>query len=375
MDYSAAQILFLNFLPGVGNSTFWQIVNQYPRFNDLLSDKALIAKLPEKAVPDIVKLQEQGDQCPLMQRAFAELDLVEQTGVSLLTYRDPEYPSLLKEISSSPPMLYVRGDISMLSFPQIAMVGSRNTSSNGRQTAESFSSELAANGFVITSGLALGIDASAHKGAIKAGGKTIGVIGTGIDRVYPARNARLFEDIVSSGGAIVSEFPLGTEAVPHNFPRRNRTISGLSCGTLVVEAALKSGSLITARYALEQNREVFAIPGSIHNPLSRGCNSLIKSGAKLVERAEDILEELSGMMAYQWENLGIQRSTVKPALPKAVLTEAEEKVYEQVGFDYIGSDDILNNLDLPIGDVMAHLMSLELKGRIALEGPGYIRLI
>ena len=378
MDYSAEQILFLNYLPGIGTSKFWQIVNQYPNFETLKTCESIVFKLPESARGEFLAYQKLGEGCATMSKVHQELEKVERSDASLIVYSDEDFPPLLKEISCCPPALYVRGDKSLLNFPQVAIVGSRNPSAVGRQTAENFSADLAASGFSITSGLALGIDTAAHKGALKAEGKTLAVIGTGIDKVYPARNARLFDKIIESGGALVTEFPMGTAALAHNFPRRNRTISGLSCGTLVVEAALKSGSLITARYALEQNREVFAIPGSIHSPLSRGCNSLIKSGAKLVERTQDVVDELSNMIALQWENLeltGQNSNAAKTNLPQNDLTAVEAKIYEQIGFDYICSDEIVNRVDLPIGEVMAQLMSLELKGRIALEAPGYIRTV
>ena len=199
-----------------------------------------------------------------------------------MTLHDARYPELLKQIADPPSILFVQGDVSLLAKWQIALVGSRNPSASGRDTAYEFSRYLAQDGITINSGLAMGIDAASHQGALAAGGKTIAVIGTGLDRVYPAKHRELAHEIASTG-AIVSEFALGTSPRAENFPRRNRIISGLSLGTVVVEAAVKSGSLITARMAMEQGREVFAIPGSIHNPLARGCHQLIRQGAKLVE--------------------------------------------------------------------------------------------
>ena len=219
-----------------------------------------------------------------------DLNWLAQPDNHLLTCDDPAYPKQLQEIPDAPPVLFVRGSIDLLSRPQIAIVGSHNPSSQGKQTAQDFAGTLAACGFVITSGLALGIDAASHIGALRSGGLTIAVAGTGLDRIYPARHKQLALEIVENG-AIISEFPPSTTAKAGHFPRRNRIISGLCIGLLVVEAARQSGSLITARLALEQNREVFAIPGSIHNPLARGCNALIREGAKLVETTRDILEE------------------------------------------------------------------------------------
>lgn len=209
----------------------------------------------------------------------------------LLTLHDPRYPHLMREIPDPPPLLFVHGNADALATPQLAVVGSRNPTPAGRETAHDFAAHLAAAGLTISSGLAVGIDAASHRGALDAGGLTLAVTGTGLDRVYPAQHADLAREIAARG-ALISEFPPGTPARPEHFPRRNRLISGLSLGVLVVEAAVHSGSLITARHALEQGREVFAIPGSIHNPQARGCHALIRQGAKLVETVADIMEEL-----------------------------------------------------------------------------------
>ena len=220
-----------------------------------------------------------------------DLAWLSQNNNYAITFNEANYPYQLKEIADPPPILFVRGNPDLLAAPQIAIVGSRNPSASGEETAFNFAKTLSQHGFTITSGLALGIDAASHRGALSAKGYTIAVAGTGLDRVYPARHKDLATEIVNTG-AIISEFPPGTTAKANHFPRRNRIISGLCQGLLVVEAAKQSGSLITARMALEQNREVFAIPGSIHNPLARGCNALIRQGAKLVETTQDILEEL-----------------------------------------------------------------------------------
>ncbi|MDR1934919.1 MAG: DNA-processing protein DprA, partial [Candidatus Accumulibacter sp.] len=215
----------------------------------------------------------------------------QEPGQRVVTLADPAYPRALLEIADPPSLLYVLGRVELLEWPVLAIVGSRNPTPQGVLNAERFAGALSAAGFVIASGLALGIDAAAHRGALAAQGDTIAFVGTGIDRVYPARNRDLAHEI-GAKGVIVSEFPLGTPVVASNFPRRNRLISGIARGVLIVEAAVGSGSLITARLAAEQGREVFAIPGSIHSPQSRGCHRLIRDGAKLVETAQDILEEL-----------------------------------------------------------------------------------
>ena len=373
MQYSKEQILFLSFLPGVGPVTLQQILSHYSDFESLCGDVEFLERLPVKAKHLLLEYIDRDEKSRLMQQVLAEIERVNQTpDCCLVTIVDQQYPTLLKEISGCPPFLYVKGDPVCLGLPQIAIVGSRNTSNSGRQTAHTFAKELGASGFVVTSGLAMGVDTEAHSGALAGNGKTIGVIGTGIDQVYPKRNIRLAEEIVATGGAIVSEFPIGTSPVAQNFPKRNRTISGLSCGTLVVEAALRSGSLITARYAMEQNRELFAIPGSIHNPLARGCHSLIKQGAKLVETAQDIVDELSGLLSFQWQQLEDKEKEVQVET-QISLSDIEIEVLKHIGFDQTGADEITERSGLSVADVISHLMSLELKGLIYAEGTGYIR--
>lgn len=287
----------------------------------------------------------------------------------VVTLHDPRYPELLKQIPDPPSMLYVQGDVSLLSQWQIALVGSRNPSASGRDTSYEFSRYLAGGGITITSGLAMGIDAAAHQGALAAGGKTIAVIGTGLDRVYPAKHRDLAHDIAKNG-TIVSEFPLGTPPRAENFPRRNRIISGLSLGTLVVEAAIRSGSLITARMALEQGREVFAIPGSIHNPLARGCHQLIREGAKLVETANDILEELGAMAGVQ---AFVEAEQSQSAL-SSELDSDYQMLFKYLGYDPIQIDDLIERCELTADAVSSMLLLLELQGEIeSLPGGRYVR--
>ncbi len=285
---------------------------------------------------------------------------------TIVTLNDPTYPAQLKEIDNPPPLLFIQGDIDLLRQPQIAIVGSRNPSPQGIQTARQFAHTLSRYGFVITSGLALGIDAAAHQGALEANGRTIAVAGTGLDRVYPARHKQLATDILEHG-AIISEFPPGTQAKASNFPRRNRLISGLCLGLLVVEAAKQSGSLITARLALEQNREVFAIPGSIHNPLARGCNALIREGAKLVETTDDIFEELG---EYN------QQPDAEPVENiKTGLDPEQENLLNLVQFSPTTIDYLIEESGLSIEIISSILLVLELEGYIASQpGSSYIRL-
>jgi DNA processing protein len=300
--------------------------------------------------------------------AIIDTDLawLAQANNSAITFNDPRYPAQLKEISDPPPLLFVRGNAALLSRPQIAMVGSRNPSHSGKEIAFDFAKTLSHCGFVITSGLALGIDAASHRGALSVHGDTIAVAGTGLDRVYPAQNKSLATEIVNAG-AMISEFPPGTTAKANHFPRRNRIISGLCQGLLVVEAAKQSGSLITARMALEQNREVFAIPGSIHNPLARGCNALIREGAKLVETTQDILEEL---------NQYIQEDKVIFELPlQSVLDLEQQTLLNLVMFSPTSIDNLVEKSGESVEVISSMLLILELQGYLeAIPGGCYTRI-
>ena len=283
-----------------------------------------------------------------------------------LTLYDDGYPSQLKEISNPPPVLFVKGHVDLLGEPQIAMVGSRNPSPVGINTAIEFAQALAAAGFVITSGMALGIDAASHQGALNVNGRTIAVAGTGLDRVYPARHKQLATQIVEHG-ALVSEFSPGTTAKANHFPRRNRIISGLSIGLLVVEAAQQSGSLISARLALEQNREVFAIPGSIHNPLARGCNALIRQGAKLVETAQDIFEELG-----QYNQTHIIQA---PQINQMSLDLEQQNLLKLIAYNPTTVDTLVQESGWSAEVVSSMLLVLELQGYIAAAAGGsYFRI-
>ncbi len=294
----------------------------------------------------------------------------------LLTPADAAYPALLREIATPPPQLFVRGHVAALSLPQLAIVGSRNATPVGAETAHNFASHLAARGFCITSGLAEGIDAAAHRGALAVGGRTVAVCGTGPDIVYPRHHEGLAAEIIAGGGAVVSEFAPGTAVYRGNFPRRNRLISGLSVGTLVVEAGVRSGALITARHALEQGRDVFAIPGSIHNPVARGCHRLIRNGAKLVETAADIVEELTSLLA----SLGLEdqpghEGSSAEAPDGAAETDAEyAQLLAVMAWDPVDADTLVARSGLTIGEVSSMLLMLEMQGSVrALSGGRYQR--
>ncbi len=296
--------------------------------------------------------------------------------VQVLTPGDSGYPALLREIARPPPQLYIRGAVAVLSLPQLAIVGSRNATPAGAETARDFSSHLAARGFCITSGLAEGIDAAAHRGALAVGGRTVAVCGTGPDIVYPRHHESLAAEIIATGGAIVSEFAPGTAVHRGNFPRRNRLISGLAVGTLVVEAGVRSGALITARHALEQGRDVFAIPGSIHNPVARGCHRLIRNGAKLVETAADIVEELGGLLAMLGLDDAPKRAESTPEATDCPVENAAEYagLLAAMAWDPVDADTLVARSGLTIGDVSSMLLLLEMQGSVrALSGGRYQR--
>lgn len=278
----------------------------------------------------------------------------------IVTLADSDYPQALLNITDPPLLLYVKGSLDLLNRTALATVGSRNATPQGINNAEAFAKSLSNAGLCVISGMAHGIDAAAHRGALQGQGGSIAVVGTGLDKVYPAANRDLAHALASQG-ALISEFPLGTPPLAANFPRRNRIISGMSIGCLVVEASLQSGSLITARLALEQGRDVFAIPGSIHAPQSKGCHALIKQGAKLVEAAQDILEEL-----------GMQL----PAPPRVSgMPDADSELLQQLGFDPVDLDTLGSRCGLTVSKLSAMLLTLELDGRVcALPGGLYQRI-
>jgi len=330
------------------------------------------------------RLHESGFSESLIQQVHAldwtavetELAWLEKPDHHLLTLSDETYPALLREIPSPPIVLFVEGDVRLLQQPQLAMVGSRNPTPIGIETAESFACYLAEKGWIITSGLAMGIDAASHRGALTQG-KTIAVLGCGIDQLYPPKNKPLAERIVKSG-AIVSEFPLGTQPTRVNFPRRNRIISGLCLGVLVVEAAIKSGSLITAKFAADQGREIFAIPGSIHNPLSKGCHYLIRYGAKLVETAEDIEEELASFFSQKEPanpegGKEKERSSAKNR-SVFVLDKDYRKLLSCVGFEPTAIDTLVIRSGFSAENVSSMLLIMELESYIKSVIGGYVRL-
>ncbi|MPV86154.1 DNA-processing protein DprA [Ostreibacterium oceani] len=310
--------------------------------------------------------------------------LQKNANAHILTLASPEYPALLRTIADPPPLLFIRGDIEYLNAPQLAIVGSRSPSHEGIDNAHAFAAFLAKQGLVITSGLATGIDGAAHQGALEQG-QTIAVMGTGPDRIYPAKHHDLAHQITDAG-CVVTELPVGTPVLPQAFPRRNRIISGLTLGTLVIEASLKSGSLITAQTALEQGREVFAIPGSIHNPLARGCNHLIRKGGKLVETANDIFEELQAQLLTFVEsqksdtlekvNIDLAHHPIDTPprfadLPASVTDDPEKSaLWQALTFEPQPVDLIAKRSGLPAGQVSSILLILELDGHVTKQAGG-----
>lgn len=301
--------------------------------------------------------------------ADADLRWQEGAGHHVITLRSREYPRPLAELADPPPVLFVHGDPACLQAPQLAVVGARHASAGGLDNAHAFARHLGEAGLTITSGLALGIDAAAHRGALAGGAATIAVTATGPDRVYPAAHGELARAIAEAG-ALVTELPAGTAVQREQFPRRNRIISGLALGVLVVEAGVRSGSLGTARHALEQGREVLAIPGSIHNPVARGCHALIRQGAKLVESAADVLEELPPVWVEPGERAG--ESAPRPA--EAALDPAYEALLQALGHDPVAFDTLLQRTALTPDALSSMLLRLELKGLVtACHGGRYAR--
>jgi DNA processing protein len=347
--------LRLTLIPGIGGETQRKLLAAFGLPEAIFAAGRLATRA---VIGDRADLLFDADPTASIEQALAWAD---EPGHHILALGDNAYPPALLEIADPPNILYVRGDLDLLKARGLAMVGSRNATPQGIQTAENFAKMLATHGLCIVSGLALGIDAAAHRGALASEGKTVAVIGTGADRLYPARNKELALRIAEHG-AIVSEFPLGTPAIAANFPRRNRIISGLSRGVLVVEAAPESGSLITARLAAEQGREVFAIPGSIHSPVARGCHQLIKQGAKLVETARDVLEEL-----------GDQEEI--PAVPTLPSESQQTALITALGHDPCSLDELVERTGQSAEQLLGELLTLELSGQLAsLPGNRYQRL-
>ncbi|EPY98758.1 DNA-processing protein DprA [Mannheimia haemolytica] len=312
------------------------------------------------------------------------LTWAEQPNQQILSLFDKAYPFLLRQISTAPPILFVKGNVESLALPQIAIVGSRDYSPYGEYWAGQFAADLVKHNMAVTSGLAIGIDGFAHKKVVEHQGITIAVLGSGLNRIYPARHQKLAEQIVELGGALVSEFSPNQPPITENFPRRNRIISGLSLGTLVIEATINSGSLITARYALEQGREVFALPNAVQNPYAQGCHKLIKEGALLVECVEDMLEAVASQYQPQQiplfdepkpivsTSLQAVKSSEKFAKNPPNLTACQQQIYQHISLEPIAIDDLARATELTIETLLVELLGLELAGVIKQVSGGYV---
>lgn len=370
-ENSLTHCLTLRHITGVGTGTFHTLLDAFGSAEAALNASAsqlsgltikaeTLSALRNNEAPDIT----------------ADLNWCTENDHHIITLFDERYPEQLKDLSDAPPLLYVRGDPDYLQQPQLAMVGSRNPTAAGRNTAKEFARHLSNVGITITSGLASGIDGASHEGALHGLAGTIAVVAHGLDIVYPAQHQKLAQAI-SENGAVVSEMPIGTQPLRGLFPRRNRLISAFSLGTLVVEAAQKSGSLITARFALEQNREVFAIPGSIHNPMARGCHQLIRQGAKLVESADDILEEL---------RLPAAKNTLYPIKTDSNIHENPEdshktldpdhqKLLKCLAYEPASIDELVTASGFKAAEIASMLLILELEEIIVCQDGRYTCII
>ncbi len=352
----------LKSVPGIGNHLFKRLIHRFKTpelafqasYEDLLEvdgmSHRLVSAIKKHTIPERVK---------------KDIDLVMEKGYQIVTMSDPDYPPLLLQIPDPPPFLYLFGRLEK-SAANVAVVGSRNATSYGISATKRLCKDLASHKITIVSGMARGIDTAAHTGALMGNGKTIAVLGSGFERVYPTENQKLFHKIAENG-AVISEFPLLTKPEAHNFPIRNRIISGISLGTVIVEATRRSGSLITARLAAEQNREVFAVPGSIHSFKSTGTHTLIKQGAKLVEHAQDIIEELTHVIkAHAADDHEKQNKMMDNDVP---LSSEESTVFKELGPYPVHIDDLVRKISMDPGKISSILLQLELKG-IVQQLPG-----
>ena len=387
-------LIHLNLIQGVGLKTLQRLLTLFGSAEEVLRATPAELEKRENLSPAIRELL---IRKPVKIPLEKELELIEEYGCHVVTQSDAAYPPLLKEIADAPLMLYVKGELKTEDALSISFVGSRSARDYGRQVSRQFSYQLAQRGVTVVSGLAQGVDANAHRGALDAGGRTLAVMGNGLSLIYPASNAQLAADIAQAG-ALISEFPMGMQPMGKNFPRRNRIISGLTLGTIVVEASNRSGALITANHALEQGREVFAVPGTIYSELSTGTHKLIREGAMLVHSVEELLEALPqqarnmvSIPATATSLIGgvppardaaqeperrearsvptTEHVSPEPAAPPPELTDDEKTVFEAIEAPATHIDVIVRTTQLPIGKVSSVLLMLELKG-IVQQLPG-----
>lgn len=370
----AVQWLLLSLLPRFGLKVRERIAANTGQLTEILTMNPATLRamgLGSDAIEALLAWQSGDTDQPVVLKVLQIYSQCQQQNIALIGQCHEHYPEALKHIHDAPLLLYGLGDSSLLTQDQIGIVGSRNATRAGLEHARRFAAELSRRGLLVSSGLALGIDGAAHSGALDAGFPTVAVIGCGLDRMYPAQHRKLAHRMIENG-LIVSEYPPGTQARAGFFPKRNRIISGLSRGVLVVEAGVKSGSLITARLALEQGREVFAIPGSVHSPVARGCHQLIRQGARLVETADDVLEELGTWWSMQ--ATGSSGETVSTGPDLDGLDHREIAVFEALGYDPQSTDALSQATGLPADQLMQSLLLLELQGLVNSAPGGYLKI-
>jgi len=358
-------------IQGLGRQTTYQLLKAFGSAEAIFAaSHANLRKVVSDDIANQIKAETVSDQIKIT------LEWLAEPNNHLITLADEDYPRLLLETSDPPPILFAKGQLSCLQQPSIAIVGSRNPTAQGEKNAHDFAMLLAEFGFTIVSGLAIGIDAAAHRGALASNGKTIAVVGTGLDIVYPAKHRELAHEIIKQG-LLISEFSLGTPSLPQNFVQRNRVISGLSMGCLVVEASLQSGSLITAKFATEQDRDVFAIPGSIHSPQSKGCHQLIKQGAKLVDAVQDIVHELKSEHFVSLAAMPLKKNFIpaKNTSPEEI-PHADKALLDLMSFEPVTVEYLLQHSGLTRDTLSSILISLELDNKIAsMPGGRYQRIV
>lgn len=358
-------------IQGLGRQTTYQLLKAFGSAEAIFAaSHANLRKVVSDDIANQIKAETVSDQIKIT------LEWLAEPNNHLITLADEDYPRLLLEIPDPPPILFAKGQLSCLQQPSIAIVGSRNPTAQGEKNAHDFAMLLAEFGFTIVSGLAIGIDAAAHRGALASNGKTIAVVGTGLDIVYPAKHRELAHEIIKQG-LLISEFSLGTPSLPQNFVQRNRVISGLSMGCLVVEASLQSGSLITAKFATEQDRDVFAIPGSIHSPQSKGCHQLIKQGAKLVDAVQDIVHELKSEHFVSLAAIPLKKKFIpaKNTSPEEI-PHADKALLDLMSFEPVTVEYLLQHSGLTSDTLSSILISLELDNKIAsMPGGRYQRIV
>ena len=360
--------LILNRAPGVGAVKFHALLERFETPAGVLR-AGPGAWAAAGLNPEAVRFLQNPDRA-LIESDLAWLRARENT---VLTVHDNTYPVRLKNLNDAPPLLFVKGNASLLNDPQIAIVGTRKPTPGGEKTARRLAHKLASAGILVTSGMARGIDSFAHRGALEAGAPSLAVIGTGQDIIYPAKNKNLAQALVDHG-VIVSEFPCGTQPLAANFPRRNRILSGLALGVLVVEAGTKSGSLISARLANEQGREVFAVPGSVYNPMSKGCHRLIREGATLVEDVGDVLAEIKSHAAEAEAPASAVETAAAAAQPGNGLDPSHLKLLNQMGYDPVTADDLAERTGMPVEEIASTLLMLELEDLVSNNGGLYCRI-